>query len=90
MLKADEAARGVKQSAYQVLVASSADALQKDQGDLWDSGKVQSDAMNQIVYVGQPLRSRMQCWWKVRTWNGGIRRLRRKSTLRLPTRRRTI
>ena len=31
--------RGVLQSAYQVLVASSADALKKDRGDLWDSGK---------------------------------------------------
>ena len=35
--------RGAGQTAYQVLVASSADLLDSDRGDLWDSGKVGSD-----------------------------------------------
>src|SRR5512143_1800089 len=35
--------RGVFQSSYQVLVASSPELLQRDQGDLWDSGKVASN-----------------------------------------------
>ena len=34
------AARGLRQSAYQILVATERDRLQVDQADLWDSGKV--------------------------------------------------
>ena len=60
--------RGQRQSAYQVLVASTADLLAKDQGDLWDSGKVASDQSNQIEYAGKPLASRTHCYWKVRGW----------------------
>jgi alpha-L-rhamnosidase len=36
--------RGQKQTAYQVLVASSEELLKNDQGDLWGSGKVDSRA----------------------------------------------
>lgn len=61
--------RGEKQTAYQILVASSEKLLADDQGDLWDSGKVASDETTQIVYAGQPLASRQGCFWKVRSWN---------------------
>jgi len=61
--------RGERQSAYQVLVASSAQLLAAAQGDLWDSGKVSSDRTAQIVYAGKPLISRMLCYWKVRVWD---------------------
>jgi alpha-L-rhamnosidase len=60
--------RGVKQTAYQILVASSEKLLKEGKGDLWDSGKVESDQSLQIVYAGKPLTSRMQCYWKVRVW----------------------
>src|SRR5271157_2653004 len=40
---ADPTARGLGQSAYQVLVASSEALLTRNQGDLWDSGKVNAD-----------------------------------------------
>lgn len=60
--------RGQRQSAYQVLVASSEEVLVLDAGDLWDSGKVASDATLQIAYAGRPLRSRMNVHWKVRVW----------------------
>jgi alpha-L-rhamnosidase len=61
--------RGEKQTAYQVLVASSAKLLKQDCGDLWDSGKVASDETSQIVYAGHPLISRQSCFWKVRAWD---------------------
>ena len=35
--------RGQRQTAYQILVASDEARLRKDQGDLWDTGKVASD-----------------------------------------------
>ena len=62
------AGRGLKQMAYQVLVASSEELLKKDQGDLWDSGKVESDQSIQVEYAGKKLMSRMSCYWKVRVW----------------------
>jgi alpha-L-rhamnosidase len=65
----DPADRGQKQTAYQVLVASSAERLASDQGDLWDSGRVVSDATLQVEYAGKPLSSRMRCHWKVRAWD---------------------
>jgi len=64
------AERGAKQSAYQILVASSPDKLAKDQGDLWDSGKVESADTFNIAYSGSPLTSEERCFWKVRTWDG--------------------
>lgn len=67
VLKSDE--RGQKQTAYQVLVASTPAILTKDQGDLWDSGKVNSDQSIQVGYAGKPLDSRMDCHWKVRVWD---------------------
>ena len=64
--------RGLKQTAYQILVASGEELLAKDKGDLWDSGKVESDECNQIEYAGKPLESRMRCYWKLRVWTGGL------------------
>jgi alpha-L-rhamnosidase len=61
--------RAVKQTAYQVLVAGSEAALQKNQADLWDSGKVVSDDTAQIRYSGKPLASRQEAFWKVRVWD---------------------
>jgi len=60
--------RGVRQTAYQVLVALSEERLGRDEADLWDSGKVVSDQSIQVEYGGKPLESRMQCHWKVRVW----------------------
>ncbi|MFH1882725.1 MAG: hypothetical protein ABIL62_08460 [Planctomycetota bacterium] len=37
----------------------------QNEGQLWDSGKVTSEQSNQVVYKGQPLKSRMRCYWKV-------------------------
>ena len=61
--------RGQRQTAYQVLVASTPDTLANDQGDLWDSGKVASDETIQVEYAGKPLGSRVRCYWKVRAWD---------------------
>ena len=53
--------RGQKQTAYQVLVASSEDALRKNNGDLWDSGKLTGGETVNVVYAGKPLPSQTQC-----------------------------
>lgn len=62
----DMSERGHVQSAYHILVASCEDSLTMNIGDLWDSGRIDSDQNIHIVYKGNPLQSRMQCFWKVR------------------------
>lgn len=63
--------RGAKQIAYQVLVASSVEKLSRDEGDLWDSGRVESSRTTHVEYEGAELRSRQPCHWKVRVWGRG-------------------
>ncbi|MEI7939202.1 MAG: family 78 glycoside hydrolase catalytic domain [Verrucomicrobiota bacterium] len=60
--------RGQKQTAYQLLVASSESLLKQNKGDLWDAGKVLSDQSVLVAYHGTPLTSGQQCFWKVRVW----------------------
>lgn len=61
--------RGQRQSAYQIIVASSAELLAKGQGDLWDSGKITSNDSIHIRYAGKELKTAQQVFWKVRTWD---------------------
>jgi len=65
----EHTARGQKQSAYQVLVATRPELLAQDRGDQWDSGKVTSDQSTQVVYAGKPLESGRTYYWKVRYWD---------------------
>lgn len=58
----DPQSRGLVQTAYQVMVAT-------DSGVVWDSGKVVSNAVNQIVYAGPALASSGKYLWKVRVWD---------------------
>jgi alpha-L-rhamnosidase len=66
--------RGQRQIAYEVLVASSPESLSSGAGDLWRSGRVESDQSVQIEYAGKPLSSRRPCFWKVRVWDQRGRR----------------
>lgn len=61
--------RGAKQTAFRILVASTAQKLARHEGDLWDSGKTASDASTQIAYSGRPLVSGQPCFWKVQVWD---------------------
>ncbi|MCF7955618.1 MAG: glycoside hydrolase family 78 protein [Phycisphaerae bacterium] len=67
--KLESEIRGQKQTAYRILVAGSPEKLDKNIGDLWDSGKIISDQSIQIAYKGNDLTSRMQCFWKVMVWD---------------------
>ena len=61
--------RGKTQFAYRILVASTADKLTEGEGDLWDTGIVESDQTLFVPYSGAPLTSRRQCHWKVAVWS---------------------
>lgn len=80
--KLDSTQRGARQTAYEILVSSSPAALARNNGNLWDSGKVPSDAAIQINYAGQNLTSWQQVFWKVRVWDedGNVSRWSRPAT----------
>jgi alpha-L-rhamnosidase len=61
--------RNWRQSAYQILVASSAETLITGSGDIWDSGKVQSAESVGIVYRGPKLEARKRYYWTVHVWD---------------------
>jgi len=60
--------RNVDQKAYQIMVSSSAEKLAQNQGDLWNSEKINSSASIHVQYGGVKLNSRMRCFWKIKTW----------------------
>jgi alpha-L-rhamnosidase len=61
--------RARSQSAWQILVASSAEVLAKDQGDLWDSGKQAATRSPSAGYGGKRLEPGKVYHWKVRCWD---------------------
>jgi len=68
MLESD--GRNERQTACQILAASSQSLLAQGRGDLWDSGKVLSDEQIAVAYGGRPLRSFERVHWKIRVWDG--------------------
>ncbi|MDO4558113.1 MAG: family 78 glycoside hydrolase catalytic domain, partial [Planctomycetia bacterium] len=62
-------AKNLRQTAYQILVASSAEKLASDEGDVWDSGNVRSTATAQVVYGGPVPEAGRKYFWKVRLWD---------------------
>ena len=61
--------RGAEQSAYRIVVAGSPEKLGLGEGDLWDSGKVDSGESQHIRYAGVGLTSGRQAYWKVMVWD---------------------
>ena len=62
-------ARGARQTARQVQVATDAEHLAAGTGDMWDTGKVADDRSLHIVYGGKVLEPRRRYWWRVRIWD---------------------
>ncbi len=65
--------RGLIQTAYRVLVASSPQNLAASKGDLWESGKILSDRSDNVAYAGAALKAGQRCYWKVEIWDGSNR-----------------
>jgi len=66
LLAQTKAPRGLRESAYEIRVATKAESLANNP-DLWDSGKVASPAMN-AIYAGRPLPAGASIVWQVRAW----------------------
>jgi len=60
---------GSFQTAYRILVASSAENLKANKGDVWDSGKVLKNQQTGIIYSGRKLSPNTVYYWKVKIWN---------------------
>lgn len=63
-------ARAIRQTAYQIHVASDAQRLAAGEADLWDSGQVESVDSTLREYAGPALRSGQRACWQVRVWDG--------------------
>lgn len=64
----ESAAQNVMQTAYHILVASSPELLTEEKADLWNSGKVNSDASLWIAYEGKALKSNQRAYWTVKSY----------------------
>jgi alpha-L-rhamnosidase len=64
----EDPARGAKQTAYQLLVASSLDRLLPGKADVWDSGRVESDRSTNLAYAGPALQPSTRYYWRVKLW----------------------
>lgn len=60
--------RDLKQTAYQVLVASCMDKLNEKDADVWNSGKVKSAESIYNTYTGPGLKSKNKYYWKVKVY----------------------
>lgn len=67
LLQSDK--KNSRQTAYQILVASSEKLLSEGKADLWDSGKTDSEQSVWVLYRGTPLTSKSFAYWKVRVWD---------------------
>jgi len=67
--RVESKAQAEVQSAYQIVAASSRELLNRDRGDWWDSGKVETSQTLGVVYQGAPLGSSQAVFWKVRVWD---------------------
>lgn len=60
--------RGALQTAYEVLVASKATLLRVGKADIWDSGRVNSDASLNVRYGGPAITPSTRYFWVVKVW----------------------
>ncbi|UKS28308.1 glycoside hydrolase family 78 protein [Paenibacillus sp. HWE-109] len=61
--------RGTKQQSYQILVSSNVETLLVEKGEIWNTGKIDSNQSFSIRYSGKTLVSGQRCYWTVRTWD---------------------
>ncbi|MEH7097689.1 family 78 glycoside hydrolase catalytic domain [Neobacillus vireti] len=61
--------RGQKQTAYQLIVATSPEKLNPNAADVWNSGKVVSDKSVAVEYGGSPFKASTRYYWTVIVWD---------------------
>ena len=61
--------RGIRQTAYRIIVADDLETLDKNTGSIWDSKKVRSSASIQVSYAGKKLEPAKVYFWKIMVWD---------------------
>lgn len=61
--------RGKRQSAYQILAATSPEKLTEKDSDLWNSSKQGTGSRNYLPWKGKDLAGTDKVYWKVRVWD---------------------
>lgn len=61
-------ARGARQTAYQVEVASSEALLRQGKADVWKSSRVAGDQSLNVAYAGPALKASTRYFWRVKVW----------------------
>ncbi|MGS2739262.1 glycoside hydrolase family 78 protein [Sinomicrobium sp. M5D2P17] len=59
----------VLQTVYRILVATTREKLEKEEGDVWDSGTVNSSESQRIPFKGNSLQREQYYYWKVKVWD---------------------
>ena len=59
----------ITQKAFRVIVSDNYRSIVEGKGDIWDSGKVASEASIQFKYNGLPLKPSVKYYWRVKVWD---------------------
>lgn len=66
-LQSDE--KNQKQTGYRIIVSSDIEKIKKDNGNIWDTGKVKTSQSNNIEFHGKRLKSGERYYWKIKVWD---------------------
>lgn len=70
LMEQDQSKRSNIQTAYQIIISSSADQAKKGIGDIYTSQKVFSDSMkHKLEEAGTFMQSSTMYWWNVKVWD---------------------
>ncbi|WP_404980262.1 family 78 glycoside hydrolase catalytic domain [Chitinophaga pollutisoli] len=61
--------RNLRQTAYEIIVSSSAGNARALKGDVWQSGKITSSENIHITFNGAALQSFTRYWWRVKVYD---------------------
>ncbi len=64
------AKRNQKQSAYEIIVSDNKSDIERRRGNVWTSGKIESNQNVHVVFQGKPLQSFTRYFWRVRVYDG--------------------
>lgn len=61
--------QAIRQSAFQILIASTRENINNNKGDIWDSQKTSGSRSAEVEYNGRTLLPDRTYYWKVRIWD---------------------